>query len=239
MKVWKFRENSICPLCNETEENIHILRCKSEDATDRWTASISTLEQKFIDKHTPPNTVDMIVNLLHMWRDNTDNIPSCTLVSLSHAILAQKLIGQQAFMEGYLSVEWKAHASTFSTNKKSPQRWTALLVKKLWLVAFDMWDHICNILHKNDLSNKVKDLENINRSIRSLLSIRTIELMPHERRLFHITEASILAQTPKFRREWQVKANIIYQTHIKKIANTLSHRKEQCLFQMLFMMDHR
>ena len=82
MKLWKFREDSIYPLCNEAEENIHILRCKSEDATDRWTASISTLEQKFIDKHTPPNTVDMIVNQLHMWVDNKGNIPSFTSVSL-------------------------------------------------------------------------------------------------------------------------------------------------------------
>ena len=84
MKLWNFREDSIYLLCNETEDNIHILRCKSKDDIDRWTASIATLEQN----HAPPNTVDMIVNQLHIWRDNTGNIPSCTSVSLSNVIVA-------------------------------------------------------------------------------------------------------------------------------------------------------
>ena len=86
-----------------------------------------------------------------------------------------------------------------------------------------MWDHY--------LFNKVKDLDNMYRSIRSLLRLNTIELLPHERRLFYITKTSIFEHTPKFRREWQVKANIIYQTHLKRLTNPISHRNERLAMQ--------
>ena len=99
--------------------------------------------------------------------------------------------------------------------------------ENLRLIAFEMWDHKCKILHNNSLSNKVKDLGNIDRSIISILRISTIELLPHDIRLFYVTEASIFVQTSKFQQEWQVKANTIYQTHLKQLANPLSHRKER------------
>ena len=110
------------------------------------------------------------------------------------------------------------------TQKYSPRRWTALLVKKLWLVAFDMWDHRCKILHKNDLSNKVQNQANIDRKIRSLLRKDIIELRPHERRVFYITETDLFANTPKFRREWLHKASTIYKTHLKRLNDPISHR---------------
>ena len=89
-----------------------------------------------------------------------------------------------------------------------------------------MWDHHCKVLHKNDLSNKVHDFENIVRSILSLVQIHTIDLLPHEWRLFYVTKSSILDQTLKFRREWESKASTIYQTHLKQLENPSNHKNE-------------
>ena len=66
-----------------------------------------------------------------------------------------------------------------------------MLVQKLWLVAFDMWENRCNELHKNDLSKKVQELNKIDISIRSLLQVDTIGMLPHHRRLFYITKKEI------------------------------------------------
>lgn len=69
-------------------------------------------------------------------------------------------------MEGSLSNEWRIHASTFSIKKKqSHWRWTVMLVKKLWLVAFNMWEHCCIELYKNGSYNKVQELKNIDNLI--------------------------------------------------------------------------
>ena len=124
-----------------------------------------------------------------------------TSPSLSSSILAHNLIGWQESMEGCLAKKWRAHASTFLTKKQGPRPQTVTLIRKLWLVAFDMWEQRCNELHKNDLSNKVQELDNISTSIWSLLCINSIELLLHQRRLFSITPAEIFYQTPKIRRE--------------------------------------
>ena len=79
-------------------------------------------------------------------------------------------------MEGCLSIDWKVYTSTFLTKK--------LLVKKLWLVVFFIWNYRYKVLHNNHLSNKVHYLENIDRPIQSLLRVNTIELVPYERRIF-------------------------------------------------------
>jgi len=74
-----------------------------------------------------------------------------------------------------------------------------MLVRKWWLVAFDMGEYRCNTLHKNDLSNKVQEL---NKIYFSMLKIDTIGMLLHQRRIFNITKTEIFASTPKFFREW-------------------------------------
>ena len=134
-------------------------------------------------------------------------------------------------MEGCLSNKWRYHASIFLPNKYNPRCWTALLVKKLWLVAFDMWDHRCKILHKNYLPNKVQNLENIDRGICSLLHKYIISLCQHECRVFYIIEIEIFWKIPKFRREWLHRSSTIYQTHLARINDPISHRNERLFMQ--------
>ena len=73
-----------------------------------------------------------------------------------------------------------------------------LLVMKLWLVEFDMWDHQCKLLHKNDPSNNMTDFNGIDLKIRILLQMNTHEFLHQESRPFHITDASIFSKTVHF-----------------------------------------
>ena len=119
MKLWKYRESDMYSLCDKTEDNIHVLRCNSEQANQKWSASIDALEDHLVDNNTPSNTVNMIVNQLHSWRDNTHTVPVNNSISLTVAILSQEYIGWQAFVEGCLLIEWRIHVSTFLTKKQS------------------------------------------------------------------------------------------------------------------------
>ena len=107
-----------------------------------------------------------------------------------------------------------------------------MLVMKLWFVAFDIWEHRCNELHKNDLSNKLQELNIIDISIRCLLKIHTIGMIPHQRRIFNITKTEISASTLKFRREWKIKATLIHQNHLKRMDDPSTHRAEQLVMQI-------
>jgi len=55
----------------------------------------------------------------------------------------QNLVEWQAFLEGCLSIEWWTHAST---------------------------DYRCKLLHKNDVSNKIMNLDNIDCNIRGIIA---------------------------------------------------------------------
>ena len=94
-----------------------------------------------------------------------------------------------------------------------------------------MWEHRCNELHKNDLSNKVQKLNKIDISIHSLLKIDTISMLPQQRRIINITKTEIFASTPKFRREWKIKTTIIHQNHRKRMDNPATHRAERLVMQ--------
>ena len=94
-------------------------------------------------------------------------------------------------------------------------------------MKFNVWDYRRKLLHNNDLSNEVHNLQQIDHIIRTLLKVDTIELYPHERRIFYVTEARLFAQTPKFHREWLLKADNIYQTHLKRLASPITYKKDE------------
>ena len=56
-----------------------------------------------------------------------------------------------------------------------------------------------------------------------MLRLKTIELKPHESNIFDGAGANIFMQTSKFLSEWLLKANTIYQAHLAKLANPITH----------------
>ena len=56
-------------------------------------------------------------------------------------------------------------------------------------------------------------------------------MLPYQRRIFNITKTEIFTSTPKFRREWQIKANIIHQTHLKRMNAPAIHRPKRMFVQ--------
>ena len=159
------------------------------------------------------------------------NWPSNMSKSLHSVVLAHNLIGWKKFLEGCLSIEWRTYASTFLPKKHSPRLWTALLIEKLYQVVFEIWDHRCKLLHKNDLSNNIMNLYNISRKIQALLRVGTLKLCAHKLKIFYIPSATLFSKAPKFRREWLNKAENIYQNHLDRIANPSTHKKEKWVMQ--------
>ena len=94
-----------------------------------------------------------------------------------------------------------------------------------------MWENRNHELHKNDLSNKIHELDSIDPRIRSLLQCTNMHLLPRQRKLFHITVEQIFDQTPKYRREWLVKAEIIEKSYIKRLADPANHKRERLVMQ--------
>lgn len=95
--------------------------------------------------------------------------------------------------------------------------------KKLQLIVFKMCEQWCNAVHKNNLSNKVQDLNFVDASILLLLQINVAELTPHQQRLFYTPPAEIFSQTPNFWKEWEIIARHIYKFHFEHLADPATH----------------
>ena len=57
MKQWEYIETGLCPLCNESEDNNHVLLCKSSVVNDTRDVAMNALEESLLDNNTPVNIV--------------------------------------------------------------------------------------------------------------------------------------------------------------------------------------
>jgi len=61
-------------------------------------------------------------------------------------------------MDGWVSHKWRDHQEHIwktIRSQKSSLQWTAVLIQKMWDVAWDIWDHQNKELHDGDLSRQI------------------------------------------------------------------------------------
>jgi len=137
-----------CPRCAMAEEDkIHIIRCTQPEASSLWTSALSTLEKWLKEEDTDPALTQDLIAGLQSWYQGTPAQPS------SPATLQQSLLGWEGVLDGWLGIQWCLQQAAFWNQwkqKKSSKRWTTELIKKLWNIVWDMWDHRNGILHHAD-----------------------------------------------------------------------------------------
>jgi hypothetical protein len=72
---------------------------------------------------------------------------------LRSAVNAQDALGWQTFLEGGLSFDWQfaqQHYFKSLRSMKSGRWWVYALIRKLWTVAWDQWQHRYSTLHERD-----------------------------------------------------------------------------------------
>lgn len=157
--------HSNCPRCKVPDETAeHIIRCRNPDAMDKWSRHITELEPWLIANHTSSHIAKAICTKLLQWQQDPEN---CTAVNatLSQEVRsvfeAQDAIGWLCFMYGFWSLEWIGIQQAYLVSlqsKISVKRWSSAIIQKLWLIAWDMWDHRNQILHDKDHGQMVQEL---------------------------------------------------------------------------------
>jgi hypothetical protein len=62
-------------------------------------------------------------------------------------------MGWGIFFEGWMNVAWEEAQQNYCSLLKSrhnSKMWAISLIKKLWIVAWDLWEHRNGILHQKD-----------------------------------------------------------------------------------------
>ena len=191
MCKWGFRQSTKCPRCGYVYENaIHVVKCRSEGATEVWNKSMKDLDRWMKSTGTRYNTRVGILRYLKAWRMDD---PIRETYSAGDPFDAQNRIGWDNFIFGIVSRRWavlqqKEYEKRLS--RRTGRRWAAALVQKLWDVSWDQWQHRNAVLHSGDKEHKYHDPERLAADIRrEVLLGAPISLPRHLRHWFSYSDA--------------------------------------------------
>ena len=207
LKRWREQSHSSCPVCGVCNETTHhILTCPHPSSTEQWSKSITNLEQWMVQQLTSPDIIRIVIENLRAWHDDRPSVLySGPTSNLSDVIRHQSTIGWGSFLRGFLHKGWStlqhAHYQTIKS-LKSGKRWASELIKKLWLVSWDMWRFRNGILHSQSTT--------VPTNFTFLLSSTIIQEMNHGHRslpakckyLFAQSIASILKGSVNGKKLW-------------------------------------
>ena len=154
MKQWRFWKTDKCPCCHRREDHVHVNRCLA--ASNVWKEKVDDLDQWLNQQGTEPYVRLLIVTALKAWQDGTPMTYTPIQAPLWES---QQQIGWASFAMGWISVQWSVVQDEFYKSigrKNTGRRWAKELIKKLWGISWDMWEHRNGILH---------DSENLRRSL--------------------------------------------------------------------------
>ena len=109
-----------------------------------------------ISQQLQPDMAQCICDHLQSWKYQVappQEIPNNQL--LNQALRVQHRIGWQQFIEGFWSTGWRQcqeqHFKEINS-AKSAILWLSKTQRKIWQIAWEMWQHRNEVLHKNNQS---------------------------------------------------------------------------------------
>jgi len=201
-----FQDHARCPRCGEDgEDNVHVLRC-SETAT-LWKTHHLSLQSELRRLHTAPELARAILSSLDAWRLNTSPpIPSTNLWGEHDAVLLQHTLGWHNFAFGRWHTQWALAQSNYlksQGSKLSPRRWTSALIKKLYLTAWDFWDHRNKVLHAPGGPRAQAEARQLDQAVQAEYVLGPPPgLSSLDHHLFHTPLPDLLSMNISYKRRW-------------------------------------
>jgi len=183
MKLWKQKVSDACPQCGEPEDASHVWVCNQKGSSVVWDNAILRLREWLESVRTDPDLVETILLNLCLWREGHSSCPPSNNTLL--AFNQQSDIGWQLFLEGCLSFEWAALQEEyykFISSRRTGKCWAISLLKKLWQIAWELWDHRNEVLHHQENISQQHEGDQLNRSLRQLYSSAYPQLMSSKNR---------------------------------------------------------
>ena len=151
--------------------------------------------------------IEVIIHNLNCWRENKQPTYIPANILLNKAVKEQRNIGWNHFIEGFWSKHFElcqqSHFESIKTTKS-----TVLLLSKtqrrIWRIAWQLWNHRNNILHDSNHSFHPQELEQINQEIHHEWTINLSTLPSSYNYLFKDTLQIILNKTHTNKLNWLI-----------------------------------
>ena len=139
-------ETNECPFCKEIETIEHVYKCKHTAVSEAWNRSLIDLEEYLNSIQTDPNITRQLLLGLQMWRNDE-------VILQEPMIIDQNNIGWNGIMEGVLGKHWSEEQDWYKQQKSevtSGRKWAQLVIRRLWKIAWDIWQHRNEMEHRHD-----------------------------------------------------------------------------------------
>jgi hypothetical protein len=196
------RDSAECPRCGMTEDVEHVWRCQ-HDTDAIWERALNSLQQWLSTNRTHPEMTKLIIKGLQKWRTGEDMATLSTEIPwLKEVLSKQNECGWRNFFEGLLVTGWQKAISIHLArigSPKSSKRWISALIRKMWQVAWDLWEHRNGYLHEaeNSLIS-----QQVNRDIDRQYQLGFHTLDRETRTLFRSEVSKVLQKPLEIRQQW-------------------------------------
>ena len=208
MKRRQQRQLDHCPRCQQNHENNdHVLLCQQTSAQEQWVESLGKLEIQLAMLQAPTQLSTAIISFLDSWRDGTEfHINPTWDIDTQIMMTQQQTIGGKLTLEGCIHSSWQdiiqLHLTGLSS-KVNGERFVTSLIRHLWQIAWDMWDHRNRALHELEVNEELRGIKALDSHINELYYKGVQPLMtPDEKVLFHPSLDSLLRLQPPSKRAW-------------------------------------
>ena len=218
------RRNAFCPKCEKIECHRHITKCQSNDATVAFRHIRQEFEQ-WLHTTTSPGLRDAILEHLRAYREDeriSEGEHWADIVKT--ASQTQETIGPNAFAEGCITSQWgeiqSIHLAAIKSRRQS-SRWTKELIKKLWLVSWDMWANRNGWIHKEAVVRQEQISAHLDDEVTRIheLGHAQAQFYPEVDRQFFMKPANeIKRMTDYQKRTWITAANKIIERDRQHLA---------------------
>ena len=154
---WNMRPNNNCPFCHSPlEDNFHITHCQHNKAKTIWKNSLLVSLRSLAKIDTCSDMLLVMKSELISEHFNAEYPPLASYPpGLHNAIMQQRAIGCDQFMQGLILISWLEYQQQYYSNKQSRRKgqvWGYKLIKRIWDFTFALWNGRNEQLHQQQKS---------------------------------------------------------------------------------------
>jgi hypothetical protein len=206
MVQWQMRDSAACPRCGQEEDSQHVWTCHAADA--RWTRlqHISKLDTWLEQQDTQPDLRRELINGMKAWSVGTSRQTFYrTPPHIRQALVHQDAIGWTNLLEGCMANGWTEAQDLYYRmigSQCSGLRWTVAIIKKLWDVAWDLWEQRNGFLHDRAYQETLHNMAGIDAEIRFQFRQGHTHLPKRVQYLFEGNVEDLLNTSVLHRQQW-------------------------------------
>jgi hypothetical protein len=206
MVQWQMRESASCPRCGAEEDSRHVWTCHSPDARFMRLQHIVKLDEWLRDQETQPDIRRELINGMKAWSVGIERRTFYqTPIHIQAALIHQDAIGWTNLLEGCIDIGWtEAQALYYKTigSRRSGLRWTVAVIKKLWDVAWDLWEQRNGFLHDAEYRATLHNTASLDSEIRFHFRQGGSHLPRRVQYLFEGNLSDLLTTSVRHRQQW-------------------------------------